>query len=171
MDEASLGAVYNTRGYCYFKTKRNEQALSDYARAIEYHYKAAHENLAALYNHQGEYDLALDAASAAIEAFPERLHGYRERATASLERWLAYPEPLRPNHADLLTQAIADASQAIALSGGKDHKAFTIRGQTKLSKGEWKDAEADFKEALAIMPNFIKAQAGLYKAQKAHSNP
>lgn len=162
--EPDNGALYNCRGFAYMKTHREEMAQVDFARAIELHWKGAYESLAALRNTQRRFSDAIHFATMAIEAFPERRHGYRERAEAKLAKFQKFPEGLQPSHLDLLEEAVSDCSTVLR-DTTDDYKSLTLRGQCLRLLGKRDEAIADFKLALAINPGFIKAQVGLHALQ------
>lgn len=158
------GALYNCRGFAYLKTKWIDQAKVDFRKAIELRHRLALENYAALCLQVADLDNAIEYAREAIDAFPERKHGYRVRAEALHEKWLQlHPKEFRPTGSETLQLAVQDCSKAFSLDH-TDYKSLTLRGLCKRDLGDGEGARSDFEAALAIMPSYTKAQAALYQA-------
>jgi len=122
-----------------------EQALSDYAKAIEIKpdYAAAYCNRGNVYARKGEIKRALSDYSKAIEIKPDF-------AAAYCNRGVAYADEGE------LERALSDFNKAIEIKPDFV-AAYCNRGNAYIDKGEFERALADYNKAIEIKPDYAAA--------------
>ena len=83
--DADLGTYYSERGSLYEAGDQLDAALADYQKGLELSTTPAlkgyvKDDIAGVYGKKGENDLALSAASDAVQLLPDRPFVYRDRA-------------------------------------------------------------------------------------------
>ena len=174
-----LAGAYNNRGLAYDNKGEYDQAIADYAKALELNPKLAlaYNNRGNAHNNKGEYDQAIADYAKALElnqdyalAYYNRGNAYNNKgeysqAIADYSKVLE----LNPDYVDAYynrgnaynnkgeyDQAIADYSKALELNPD-DMDAYYNRGNTYANKGEYDQAIADYSKALELNPDFALA--------------
>jgi serine/threonine protein kinase len=170
---------YNNRGITYDKLQHYEQALADYARAIELNptYAAAYTNRGATYKTLGHYEEAFADHTRAIEldatfagAYVNRGITYNslqryEEALADYTHAIQLDSSLVPAHynrantydtLERYDEALADYTSSIQLDPSLV-QAYTNRGATYELMGQYNKALADFSQAIQLDPSSAQA--------------
>lgn len=141
----SSASDYSNRGLVYFQSGEAEAALTDYNQAIELNPRldSAYNNRANYYAAQGQfleaildYDVALDLNPTNVRAWINQGITFREL--------------------EMYDRALESLDLALCLGRLEGH-VYAERGRTYHLRGDWNCAVADYRRALAELP---QAQAG-----------
>lgn len=180
--------AYNLRGTCYEKRGQFEEAITDYRRAakLQPNNTTYANNVERIRNQWNEiinrriegykrdlvrnpnnYDTYLKIASSYrdLEKYEEAEKWYDEynaKKKLSANDAIAYTDMLVK--ANKLKKAESIMTQAIN-NNPNDHRLYSKRGWIRNWLGDYKNAIADFEEALSYKPFFKEAQDGLDNAK------
>lgn len=143
----------------YYRLDRNQDALENIHRAISLGpYHAEYYGLLSyMLLDSREFELALDKANEGLEVDPENLSCLNARSVAL-------------NKLKRTKEAIATMQNALAQDPDNEMTHTTV-GWNLLEKGQHRDAENHFLEALRIDPNYGHAQLGMKEAMKSNLPP
>ncbi len=153
----NVARYYNARGVAYFNRKDFTRALQDFSAAI----RLAPQNTVMLTNRCNAYirtrqfDRAIDDCNDALRAKRDNAQALYARGIAKFSR-------------DDAEGAIADFNAALNYSPPSREPILGYRGAAYLKKGDFRAAENDLKDALALNPDSAGAHAylgGLYLEQ------
>ena len=122
-------------------------------------------DLAATYNNRGvinsamaRYQPAFDDYNTAIDMMPKLPEPYVGRGNVYFQ-------------AEQFDEAIADYTEALDLGLGRAHLALLNRGMAYEAQGRLEQAETDFREAVALAPEWPLAQQKLESLAVKRQNP
>lgn len=146
-DDELASILYNNRGFAYDDLHNYDQAVLDYAKAIEFNSElaAAYSNRGVVYYNLGDYARALADHNKAIDLDPFLAEPYNNRGNVYYSQ----------GKYDL---AIADYNQAIKLKADFVQP-YNNLGVIYTEQEEYLLAIVNFKLALTINPNFASAYA------------
>jgi tetratricopeptide (TPR) repeat protein len=132
---------YNNRGLVYFQSAQYEQAIADYNRALELnpHLDTAYNNRANYYAHQGKLLDAILDYERAIDLNP-----------SNVKAWINQGITFRD--LKMYDQALESLETALIFGRLESH-IFAERGRTYHLCGDWNCAIADYKRAIARLPD------------------
>ncbi len=126
--------AYFERGNLYFKLKRYDEAISDYARAIEL-----------------KPELSEDCQKNLPSDFYQRVEKYLKDANVYTERGKAH---LKQENYD---EAIRDFNQAVAVIKANCAEAYNNLGIAHYKAGKYNEAIQDFSESVKLKPDYAEA--------------
>ncbi len=137
--------AYNKRGLAYVSTRNYEQAMVDYAKAIE-----LDPEYAEAYNNRSTAHLLMDNYGQAVADCDRAIHLAPDFVSAYVNRGIAYTG-LRAYE-----QALTDYGKALELTPQNVY-AYYNRGNTYLWMGKYKEAVKDYNQTIALQPEFVAA--------------
>ncbi|WP_428329260.1 tetratricopeptide repeat protein [Mucilaginibacter sp.] len=151
-----LSTIYEERGNMKRALKQNLEAINDFSFAIKLRpdNKAAYWNRAACYRENGDYQLADEGYTKAIEYFKNdpkslaRLYDDRALMETGLQQY---------------AKAIADESTAIGLNTGLQ-SVYYNRANAYAQNGDYELSNADFIKAIEVYKDNSPAKAAIYSA-------
>lgn len=137
--------AYNKRGLAYVSTRNYEQAMLDYAKAIELdsEYAEAYNNRSTAHLLMDNYGQAVADCDRAIQLAPDFVSAY-------VNRGIAYTG-LRAYE-----QALTDYGKALELTPQNVYAHYN-RGNTYLWMSKYKEAVKDYNQTIALQPEFVAA--------------
>ncbi|WAL62398.1 tetratricopeptide repeat protein [Thermocoleostomius sinensis] len=131
---------YSNRGLVYFQNGQADAALADYNRAIELNPRldSAYNNRANYYAAQGQFLEAILDYDVALDLNPVNSRAWINQAITFREL-------------EMYDRAIESLELALCLGKLEGH-IYAERGRTHHLQGDWNCAVADYRRALALLP-------------------
>ncbi|MBC7869955.1 MAG: tetratricopeptide repeat protein, partial [Chitinophagaceae bacterium] len=132
LDDETIGILYDSRGMCYQRTHRPEQALADSKQAVKHNptESRAWANLGRTYHSMGNYEEALKAFATCIDINPQDTWVWYFRAQTY--EALGQPENI-----------ISDVTTLMALDVAKTAILYNTRARAHLALGHYDAVIAD----------------------------
>lgn len=178
-DAQKMAEIHTVRGEAFYFTGKNDEALSDFTKAVELNpgLAQAYSDRAGIYALKGDGEKALEDYSKAVSLKPDFADAYNyrgalyvnrkehEKALADFTKTLE----LVPNHAlaalnrgyvfltlEKYEDAIKDFN--VTLSQNPDAAvAYNFRGNAYMNLGDFNNALKDYSKAIMLKPDFAEA--------------
>jgi len=160
--------VLQFRGYVYLESKRFDEAIADFTKALA---GVEKNQIAGLYSARGRAQTGNNAFALAIKDYESALASAGDNEYAKIDALAGKGDVLQKQ--GKRAEAIVAYDAAIAAAGNNYIAKLNLpdtylgRGRVYASQGKTELAKADFNEALKIAPDFKDAKAELAKLSGA----
>jgi len=191
-DTSDRAHIFNNRGIAYDELKEFDKAIADYDQAIALKpdFSWAYHNRGIAHRRRGDIEKAIADHTEALRLDPDFAEAFNSRGNAyakqgqydlaiadfvsALKLKPDYPEALSNRAAAYRARGDDDLAiteyDKILRRQPNDADALTNRGVVKFNKGIFREAEADFKQAIDIAPDDAYRWLYLWLARARQGN-